>query len=98
VYPDVSLKDARDHRDEARKLLANGVNPGENRKAQKSARADGMANSFEVVAREWFAKHSPTWAANHGRGILSRCYSSALKASLRSAAATIAILTNSSTQ
>jgi integrase len=72
VYPDVSLKDARDRRDEARKLLANGVNPGENRKAQKSARADGMANSFEVVAREWFAKHSPTWAANHSRGILSR--------------------------
>jgi integrase len=31
-----------------------------------------MANSFEVVAREWFAKHSPTWAANHSRGILSR--------------------------
>ena len=72
VYPDVSLKDARVRRDEARKLLASGVNPSENRKAQKSARADGMANSFEVVAREWFAKHSPTWAANHSRGILSR--------------------------
>ncbi len=72
VYPDVSLKDARVRRDEARKLLACGVNLSENRKAQRSARADGMANSFEVVAREWFAKHSPTWAANHSRGILSR--------------------------
>jgi integrase len=72
VYPDVSLKDARDRREDARKLLANGVNPSENRKAQKIARADGMANSFEVVAREWFAKHSPTWAANHSRTILSR--------------------------
>jgi integrase len=72
VYPDVSLKDARVRRDEARKLLASGVNPSENRKAQKSARADGMANSFEVVSREWFAKHSPTWAANHSSGILSR--------------------------
>src|SRR5277367_4659009 len=45
VYPNVSLKDARVRKDEARKLLASGVNPSENRKAQKSARADGMANS-----------------------------------------------------
>jgi integrase len=72
VYPNVSLKDARARRDEARKLLASGVDPSENRKAQKLARADGIANSFEVVAREWFAKHSPTWAANHSRGLLSR--------------------------
>src|SRR5271156_148159 len=55
VYHDVSLKDARDRRDAARKLLADGVDPSENRKAQKSARADRAANSFEVVAREWFA-------------------------------------------
>src|SRR5271163_1925100 len=58
VYPDVGLKDARDRRDSARKLLSNGVDPSENRRAQKSARADGAANSFEVVAREWFAKYS----------------------------------------
>src|ERR1019366_10238117 len=31
----------------------------------KSARADRAANSFEVVAREWFAKYSASWAANH---------------------------------
>jgi integrase len=72
IYPEVSLKDARDRRDAARRLLANGVDPSENRKARKTARADGMANSFEVIAREWFAKHSPTWAPNHSRTILSR--------------------------
>src|SRR4029077_2869414 len=66
VYPDVSLKDARDRRDASRKLLADGIDPSENRKAMKSARADRAANSFEVVAREWFAKYSVTWAANHG--------------------------------
>jgi len=65
VYPDVSLKDARDRRDAARKLLADGIDPSENRKAQKSARADRAANSFEVVAREWFAKYSETWAVSH---------------------------------
>ena len=63
VFPDVSLKDARDRRDAARKLLGDGVDPSENRKAQKSAQAERAANSFEVVAREWFAKYSPNWAA-----------------------------------
>src|SRR5208282_5541778 len=65
VYPDVGLKAARARRDEARKLLADGIDPGENRKATKAARADRTANSFEVVAREWFAKYEPTWAKNH---------------------------------
>jgi integrase len=72
VYPDVSLKDARDRRDAARKLLADGVDPSANRKAQKSAQADRAANSFEVVAREWFAKFSATWAANHSDRIIRR--------------------------
>lgn len=67
VYPDVSLRDACDRRDAARKLLADGVDPSENRKAQKAGRADRTANSFEAVAREWFAKYSPTWAASHSR-------------------------------
>jgi integrase len=65
VFPDVSLKDARDRRDAARKLLSEGVDPSENRKAQKSAQAERAANSFEVVAREWIAKYSPNWAATH---------------------------------
>ncbi|MGH6794739.1 MAG: tyrosine-type recombinase/integrase [Methylocella sp.] len=72
VYPDVSLKDARDRRDASRKLLADGIDPSENRKAMKSARTDRSANSFEVVAREWFAKYSATWAANHGDRIIRR--------------------------
>ena len=72
MYPDVSLKDARDRRDAARRLLADGIDPSENRKAQKSARADRATNSFEVVAREWFAKYSATWAANHGDRIIRR--------------------------
>lgn len=72
VYPDVSLKDARERRDAARKLLADGTDPSENRKAQKSARADRAANSFEVVAREWYAKYSATWAKDHGNRIIRR--------------------------
>jgi integrase len=70
VYPDVSLKDARERRDAARKLLADGIDPSENRKAQKTAYADRAANSFEVVAREWFAKYSANWTASHGDRIV----------------------------
>lgn len=72
VYPDVGLKDARERRDAARKLLADGIDPGENRKAQKAAKQDRAANSFEVVAREWYAKHSPNWAEHHGDRIIRR--------------------------
>ncbi len=72
VYPDVNLKEARERGDAARKLLANGIDPSENRKAQKSARADRSANSFEVVAREWFAKQAPTWAASRADKVIQR--------------------------
>jgi integrase len=72
VYPDVSLKEVRDRRDASRKLLAKGIDPSENRKAMKSARADMAANSFEVLAREWFAKFSASWVTNHSDRIIRR--------------------------
>ncbi|HSD17218.1 MAG TPA: integrase arm-type DNA-binding domain-containing protein [Thermomonas sp.] len=56
TYPDVSLAEARERRDAARKLLAAGVDPGEHRKAEKAAGAERAGNSFEVVAREWLDK------------------------------------------
>ncbi len=72
VYPDVGLKEARERRDAARKLVADGVDPSENRKAQKAAKADRAANSFEVITREWFAKYSSQWVDYHGDRILKR--------------------------
>ena len=72
VYPDVGLKAARKRRDEARERVAAGIDPSEHRKAVKSAQADRLANSFEVVAREWFEKYSPSWAANHGPRVIRR--------------------------
>jgi len=65
VYPDVTLSNARDRRSEARKQLANGIDPSQDRKAQKTAEDDRLANSFEEVAREWFTKFSPSWAEAH---------------------------------
>lgn len=72
VYSDVSLKDARDRRDTARKLLSNEVDPAEHRKAKKATHAEQAANSFEVIAREWFAKHSVNWVASHANRIIRR--------------------------
>ena len=61
TYPDVSLKRAREKRDDARKLLADGIDPGAQRKAQRVAGAKRAANSFEVVAREWLEVKASGW-------------------------------------
>ncbi len=68
VYPDVGLKAARHKRDEARRLLAQGIDPSAYRKLQKAAQAD----SFEAIAREWFAKYSPSWNPSHAEKIILR--------------------------
>ncbi|AIA29803.1 tyrosine-type recombinase/integrase [Leptospirillum ferriphilum] len=70
VYPEVTLKEAREKRDEARKMLRDGIDPSQAKKAQKAS--DSGANSFETIAREWFAKFSPTWTPSHGDRILRR--------------------------
>ena len=59
-YPDVSLAQARELHQEARKLLALGTDPMAKRKADKLANQIGQENSFEAVARKWLAH----WRAN----------------------------------
>ena len=71
-YPEVTLVAARGKRGDARKLLDANVDPGEHRKAQKASKSDSTANSFEVVAREWFSKQQPGWAPSHGDKIICR--------------------------
>jgi len=72
AYPATGLKEAREKRDAARKLLAAGIDPGEQRKAERAAGEERAANSFEIVAREWFAKQSKSWAESHSSKILLR--------------------------
>lgn len=55
VYSDVSLARAREKRDAARKILADGTDPGEHRKETKRVEQTAHANSFEAVGREWHA-------------------------------------------
>lgn len=59
VYPDVSLAAAREKRDDARKKLAAGIDPGEAKKAEKRATLLSATNSFEAVARGWMNEHKP---------------------------------------
>lgn len=61
------MKDARDKRDEARKLIANSIDPGENKKAIKQSKLESGANSFEIIAREWGQKKVESWSEKNNR-------------------------------
>ena len=74
VYPTVGLKDARERREQAKKLLSRGIDPSAER---KEAKATAVAvqrekeNTFEIVAREWFDKHVSTLAPSYSKKIFS---------------------------
>lgn len=53
TYPEISLKKAREERDKARTMLAEGIDPSQHRKAAKATKTLLAANSFEVICREW---------------------------------------------
>jgi len=72
TYPEVSLADAREKTLELRKLVAQGVDPGEQRKAAKIAAIESVTNSYEAIAREWFAKFSRDWTPGHSIKIIQR--------------------------
>lgn len=63
TYPDVSLASARERHAAARRLLADGVDPGEQRKAQKAATLERSANTFEAIAAELIAVRAKKMAA-----------------------------------
>jgi len=71
AYPQISLAEARQKRDQASALMLNGVDPGDTKKAQKAA-GNQEAETFEVIAREWHTKFSASWAASHGNKIIRR--------------------------
>lgn len=75
VYPAIGLKDARERREQAKKLLAQGIDPSEEKRAAKAA-ADAMereqSSTFESVAREWFEKKTAHLTADYRKQILSR--------------------------
>lgn len=63
-YPEVSLAEARDKRLAARKLMAQGIDPGMARREEKHAKEKAALNTFEAVARAWLARTAADRAAS----------------------------------
>lgn len=72
AYPDVPLAKARERRDEARRQLADGIDPAAAKKARKELKREAAENSFEVIGREWFAKISPNWTPGHAKRVKAK--------------------------
>lgn len=74
VYPDVSLADARERRDDARKLLAQkpAVDPSEVKKSQKQAIYGKHQHTFEALTREWAESYFINKSASHKERTLRR--------------------------
>ncbi|TQC71038.1 tyrosine-type recombinase/integrase [Pantoea dispersa] len=70
VYPEVPLADARAKRDEAKRLLAAGQDPGEVKQAEKQAQRVAVTNSFEELALEWHAHKREGWSKGYADDIL----------------------------
>jgi integrase len=72
TFPEVTIREARDARDTARKLLNAGTDPSAQRKLEKRARVIAAANSFEAVAREWYGKNTRVWTDKHADDVRRR--------------------------
>lgn len=71
VYPTIGLKEARERREEAKKLIAQGIDPSAQRQAIKASFTSAAADSFEVVTREWFDKHVVNLAPSYAKKVRS---------------------------
>jgi len=71
-YPALSLADARQRAQEARRGLVDGIDPGLAKQAAKAARAAGVANAFEALAREWHATKRDSWSTTYAEKVLRR--------------------------
>ncbi|RZU47167.1 integrase [Fluviicoccus keumensis] len=74
TYPETSLKEAREKRDDARKMIASGIDPSANRKAVKSAQSGEVTDSFKVIALEWLAIQKDKWVKSHYSKVEARMH------------------------
>lgn len=72
-FPTVTLRMARDRREEAKRLLENGIDPSTHKQELKeTAKLERAENTFEAVAREWYKVNRPKWVEKTAQVILSR--------------------------
>ncbi|WP_042860516.1 tyrosine-type recombinase/integrase [Dickeya sp. NCPPB 3274] len=70
TYDNVSLAEARKKRDEAKAMLANGINPSDARRAEKLSLQFSTENTFEAVAKEWHASKLSTWSEGYAKEVI----------------------------
>jgi hypothetical protein len=71
-YPLVPLKEAREKREENKKLLSQNINPSTHKQDQKTQAIRNAHNTFEVIAREWHENQKGHWSENHTRNVLHK--------------------------
>jgi len=71
-YPTVSLKDAREHREKAKRLLAKGIDPAAHKKAAKAERLSETKDTFRNIALEWHETRTAEFSDKHRGTILFR--------------------------
>ncbi len=72
VYPETTLKEAREQRDKARKMLKDGFDPTFEKKEKKRISKINAENSFEATAREWHEHNKPRWSEGYAKELLYR--------------------------
>jgi hypothetical protein len=72
AWPEVSLKDARARRAEAKIQLSKGLNPSFIKKSKRDAIRESEKNNFEAIAREWHSVNSKKWDLCYGKRVLDR--------------------------
>lgn len=72
VYPEISLADARNRREAARKQLAHGIDPSADKQEKKKAALLNAKNTFEALAREWHEKNIAKWTEKTAKDTLYR--------------------------
>jgi integrase len=72
VYPHISLAEAREKRAQARKMIAAGRDPSDEKKEAKRAAESKSANTFEAIGREWFEKRKHGWTPSYSKRTLAQ--------------------------
>jgi len=72
TYEDVSLREAREKRDEARRLISQDIDPSRHKQRVKQQHRETASNSLQAIATEWHEAQSSTWSANHAKRVWGR--------------------------
>lgn len=70
IYPEISLSEARQRRDEAKRQVTNAIDPSEQKKVEKQARKATVENTFKAIALEWHEYKRPNWSKGYAEDIM----------------------------